>query len=61
MISNALMTISAVRVDPDDIEILFTHSLPENESELAQTANLLKDIVPAEKLIKLLPFIPDEE
>lgn len=61
MISNALMTTSAVWVDPADIEILFTHSLPENESELAQTANLLKDIVPSEKLIKLLPFIPEEE
>lgn len=61
MITNAIMTLCAVSIDPSDIEILFTHSLPENESELAQTANLLKDIVPAEKLIKLLPFIPEEE
>lgn len=61
MIANALLTLSAVRVDSDDIEILFTHSLPENETELAETASLLKDIVPNERLIKLLHFIPDTE
>ena len=60
MAANALNTISAVKTDTDDIEILFTHSLPENEAELAETANLLKDIVPNEKLVKLLPFIPSE-
>lgn len=60
MIANALNTMSAVKIDTDNIRILFTHSLPENETELAQTANLLKDIVPNEKLIKLLPFIPCE-
>lgn len=60
MISNALMTVSAVKIDPDDIEIIFTHALPENETELAQTANLLKDIVPNDRLLKLLPFIPGE-
>lgn len=61
MITNALLTTSAVKINPDDIEILFTHSLPENEAELAETASLLKGIVPNEKLVKLLPFIPDEE
>ncbi len=60
MISNALFTMSAIKTDTEDIEILFTHSLPENEAELAQTANLLKDIVPGDKLMKLLPFIPEE-
>lgn len=61
MIANALFTMSAIKVDTDDIEILFTHSLPENESELAETANLLKDIVPKERLTKMLTFIPDTE
>ncbi len=60
MMANALNTMSAVKLDTDNIDILFTHSLPENEAELAQTANLLKDIVPNDKLQKLLPFIPGE-
>lgn len=59
MIANALLMLSAVKIDTDDIEILFTHSLPENETELAETVNLLKDIVPNDKLMKLLPFIPE--
>ena len=60
MIANALNTMTAVKVDTGNIEILFTHTLPENESELAQTANLLKDIVPNERLVKMLSFIPCE-
>lgn len=61
MIANALFTMSAIKIDTDDIEILFTHALPENETELAETANLLKDIVPNERLTKMLTFIPDTE
>lgn len=57
MIANALFTLSATQIDPGDIEIFFTHSLPENETEMAQTVNLLKDIVPHEKLMKLIPFV----
>lgn len=59
MIANAMLSLTASGFDPDDIEIHFTHSLPENETELAQTVNLLKDIVPNEKLMKLLPFVSD--
>jgi len=58
MMANALLTIKAIKIDHDDIQLLFTHTLPENENELAETASLLKDIVPNERLIKLLPFIP---
>ncbi len=57
MIANALLTLHAIPLDTDDVEIYFTHSLPENETEMAQTVNLLKDIVPKEKLMKLLPFV----
>ena len=59
MIANAMLMKSAVKIDAENISILFTHSLPENESELAQTANLLRDIVPNDRLIKLLPFVPE--
>lgn len=59
MMANALLTMKAIKIDIDDIQVLFTHSLPENEAELAETASRLKDIVPSERLIKLLPFIPD--
>ncbi len=60
MIANSLLVMSAVKVDTDNIELLFTHSLPENEAELAETANMLRDIVPNEKLMKLLTFIPGD-
>lgn len=61
MIANAVFTLTAVKTDPDDIELFFTHVLPQNETELAQTANLLRNIVPNDKLLKLLNFIPDTE
>ncbi len=57
MISNAMFALSGIQIDPSDLEIFFTHSLPENETEMAQTVSLLKDIVPREKLMKLIPFV----
>ena len=42
--------------DVGDIQIMFTHDLPENEAEIAQTVNLLKGILPEDKLISLLPY-----
>lgn len=57
MIANAMFALSGIQIDPSDLEIFFTHSLPENETEMAQTVNLLKDIVPREKLMKLIPFV----
>lgn len=59
MIANAMFAMSAEHIDTDDIELYFTHTLPENESELAQTVNLLKDVVPREQLMKLLPFVTE--
>ena len=59
LIANALRVFGYSVPDTSDIKIIFTHDLPENEAEIAQTVNLLKDIVPAEKLVKLLPFDTD--
>lgn len=59
MITNAIFAMSAEKIDAEDIEIYFTHTLPENETELAETVNLLKDIVPREQLMKLLPFVTE--
>lgn len=56
LIANALSVMSAVKIDVGDIDIVFTRTLPENEAEIAETINLLKDIVPEEQLIKLLPY-----
>ncbi|MBR5090418.1 MAG: phage portal protein [Ruminiclostridium sp.] len=56
LIANALSVLGYSRPDVGDIQIVFTHDLPENEAEIAQTVNLLKDIVPTEQLIKLLPY-----
>lgn len=56
LIANALAVFGLARVDVGDIELIFTHSLPENESEIAETVNLLKDIVPHDQLLKLLPY-----
>lgn len=56
LISNALGVLGYAKPDVGDIQIIFTHELPKNEAEIAQTVNLLKDIVPAEKLLKILPY-----
>ena len=56
LMANALSVMGQGRIDTGDIEIIFSHTLPENETEIAQTVSLLKDIVPSEQLIKLLPY-----
>ena len=56
LIANALRVLGYSVPDTADIRVIFTHDLPENEAEIAQTVNLLKDIVPTEKLIGMLPF-----
>lgn len=56
LIANALSVMGYAKPDVGDIEIMFTYSLPENETEIAQTVNLLKDILPQEELVKLLPY-----
>lgn len=46
-------------IDPDDIDIIFTRSLPSNEIELAQMVQTLNGIVPQEILLGQLPFVDD--
>ena len=55
LISNALVTIGAPRPDIGDIQIVFTHNLPENEEEKAKTISLLKDVLSKEQIAKMLP------
>ena len=56
LISNALDVLGFAKVDTSDISIIFTHDLPENEAEIAQTVSLLKDILTKDQLVKLLPY-----
>ncbi len=56
LIANALAVMGYTKPDVGDIEIRFTYNLPQNENEKAQTVNLLRDIVPNDKLLKLLPY-----
>ncbi len=56
LIANALAVMGHKKPDVGDIEIRFTYNLPQNENEKAQTVSLLKDIVPTDKLVKLLPY-----
>ena len=41
-------------IDPDEVEIQFTHSLPVNELEVAQLAAMLQDMVSRETAIRAL-------
>lgn len=56
LIANALSVLGSPKTDVSDIDIIYTHDLPENEKEIAETVSLLKDIVSSEKLEKLLPY-----
>ena len=55
LISNALVTMGVPRPDVGDIQIVFTHNLPENEEEKAKTISLLKDVLSKEQIAKMLP------
>lgn len=46
-------------IDPYGIGIQFTRALPVNEAEQAQLVSELRDIVPLETLLGLLPFVED--
>lgn len=56
LIANALRVMGSPEIDVGDIDIIFTHTLPENEAEIAQIVASLDGIVPSEQLIKLLPY-----
>jgi len=48
-------------IDSRDISIQFTRALPVNETEVGQLVSELRDIVPLEILLGLLPFVDDPE
>ena len=50
LMANGLMMVGSQKIDTNDIRIIFTRSLPENELELAQTINLLKGVVDEDRL-----------
>ena len=41
-------------IDPDEVEIQFTHSLPVNELEVVQLASMLSDLVSNQTAIRAL-------
>jgi SPP1 family phage portal protein len=46
-------------IDPEKVDIVFTHSLPVNEVEVAQMVATLRGTVSSETLLGLLPFVKD--
>lgn len=48
-------------IDSRGISIQFTRALPVNETEVAQLVSELRDIVPLDILLGLLPFVDDPE
>lgn len=48
-------------IDSRDISIQFTRALPVNETEIGQLVSELRDVVPLEILLGLLPFVDDPE
>lgn len=48
-------------IDPKQIDITFTRSLPQNELELSQVVATLDGKVPQETLLSLLPFVKDPQ
>lgn len=58
-IANVLSAKGGAAIPVKDISMQFTHSLPANEVELAQTINSLSGSVSQETLISRLPFVKD--
>lgn len=54
-----LDTTGKAHIDPSSVGIQFTRALPVNEAEQAQLVSELRDIVPLEILLGLLPFVDD--
>lgn len=54
-----ILSIKAIEVDIDDIQMTFSRSLPVNELETAQLVSTLQNQVSQETLISLLPFVED--
>lgn len=60
-IVNILEVKAKAKINVSDIKITFRRSLPVNEAEIAQTANMLKDIVPQSTLLSIIPAVEDVE
>jgi SPP1 family phage portal protein len=58
-IANLLSVMGAGTFDVEGIKMQFTHSLPANESEIAQVISSLSGTVSQETLLSLLPFVKD--
>ena len=56
-----IIGIKGGHIDPKLIDITFTRSLPQNESELSQVVATLDGKVPQETLLSLLPFVKDPQ
>lgn len=61
LLCNWLSTTGKAAVSSRDISIQFTKALPVNETEVAQLVSELRDMVPREILLGLLPFVDDPE
>ena len=56
-----IIGIKGGHIDPKQIDITFTRSLPQNELELSQVVATLDGKVPQETLLSLLPFVKDPQ
>lgn len=54
-----IMATKGTRINPNDIDIVFTRNLPSNEVELAQIVATLQGMVPDQTLLSILPFVKD--
>ena len=61
LLCNWLNTTGKATISARDISIQFTRALPVNETEVAQLVSELRDLVPREILLGLLPFVDDPE
>lgn len=61
LLCNWLSTTGKAAISSRDISIQFTRALPVNETEVAQLVSELRDMVPREILLGLLPFVDDPE
>lgn len=50
-----------VSIDPNEIEIMFSVSMPSNEAEIADIVTKLKGIISDKSLLSMLPWISDIE
>lgn len=54
-----ILSTKGTRINPNDIDIVFSRNLPANEAELAQIVATLQGMVPDQTLLSILPFVED--